>query len=107
MSSEVCDLVASISNREVVGKPARVQSRSSKCEPEGNFDGFLAFACFSAKRRQREPGGLPLVSVFLGGCLTWISVAQPNLHIPLALLEFGAARAREKKFAQHRQVPRR
>jgi len=70
------DLGASISNREVVGKPARVQSRASKCEPEGNFDGILA-----------------------------VCMSQPNLHIPLALLEFGAASPREKKFAQHRQTP--
>jgi hypothetical protein len=27
--------------------------RSRACEPKGNLDGFLALACFSAKRRPR------------------------------------------------------
>lgn len=36
------DCVPSFSSGEVVSKRARVQSRSSESEPEGNLDGFLA-----------------------------------------------------------------
>ncbi len=36
------DCVPSFSSGEVVSKRARVQSRSSECEPTGNLDGFLA-----------------------------------------------------------------
>ena len=46
MSTEVFDFgfdcVPSFSSGEVVSKRARVQSRSSECEPKGNLDGFLA-----------------------------------------------------------------
>jgi hypothetical protein len=46
MSTEVFgfgfDCVPSFSSGEVVSKRARVQSRSSGCEPKGNLDGFLA-----------------------------------------------------------------
>ena len=46
MSTEVLvlgfDCVPSFSSGEVVSKRARVQSRSSECEPKGNLDGFLA-----------------------------------------------------------------
>jgi hypothetical protein len=36
------DFLPSFSSGEVVSKRARVQSRSSECEPKGNLDGFLA-----------------------------------------------------------------
>jgi hypothetical protein len=36
------DCVPSFSIGVVVSKRARVQSRSSKCKPKGNLDGFLA-----------------------------------------------------------------
>lgn len=46
MSTEVLvlgfDCVPSFSSGEVVSKRARVQSRSSECEPKGNLDRFLA-----------------------------------------------------------------
>jgi hypothetical protein len=45
MSTEVFglgfDCVPSFLGGEVISKRARVQSRSSECEPEGNLDGFL------------------------------------------------------------------
>jgi hypothetical protein len=47
--------VPSFSSGEVVSKRARVQSRSSECEPEGNLDGFLArLQDLLRKRRQQD-----------------------------------------------------
>jgi hypothetical protein len=58
MSTEVLvlgfDCVPSFLSGEVVSKRARVQSRSSECEPKGNLDGFLA--CLHAFPRNEGQG---------------------------------------------------
>ena len=62
MSTEVLvlgfDCVPSFSSGEVVSKRARVQSRSSECEPKGNLDGFLArLHAFPQNEGKMDPEG--------------------------------------------------